>query len=84
MNPENEVSKTFVVKRLITSDLPGCWTTFKGDLWTAPTLSQIIANSGSATSKQIDKVGHPISFCSTQIRGYPVSYRVPLASSVTQ
>ncbi|KAL5965575.1 Unconventional myosin-XV [Taenia solium] len=55
VNPETEVSKTFMVKRLMTSDLPGCWTQFKGDLWTAPTIAQIIANSGSATSKHLDK-----------------------------
>ncbi len=56
MNPEMEVSKTFMVKRLMTSDLPGCWTHFKGDLWTAPTIAQLIANSGSSTSKHMDKV----------------------------
>lgn len=55
VNPEMEVSKTFMVKRLMTSDLPGCWTQFKGDLWTAPMIAQIIASSGSATSKHLDK-----------------------------
>ncbi|VDO00069.1 unnamed protein product [Rodentolepis nana] len=54
-NPEMEVSKTYMVKRLMTSDLPGCWTQFRGDLWTAPAITQIIANSGSATSKHLDK-----------------------------
>ena len=53
-----EISKTFMVKRLMTSDLPGAWTQFKGDLWTAPTIAQIIANSGSATSKHLDKVSY--------------------------
>ncbi|EUB55542.1 Myosin-XV [Echinococcus granulosus] len=56
VNPEMEVSKTFMVKRLMTSDLPGCWTQFKGDLWTAPMIAQIIASSGSATSKHLDKI----------------------------
>ncbi|KAM3172232.1 hypothetical protein ACTXT7_014967, partial [Hymenolepis weldensis] len=50
-----EISKTFMVKRLMTSDLPGSWTQFRGDLWTAPAITQIIANSGSATSKHLDK-----------------------------
>lgn len=55
-NSAMEVSKTFMVKRLMTSDLPGSWTQFRGDLWTAPAITQIIANSGSATSKHLDKV----------------------------
>uniref|UniRef100_A0A5K3EUU6 Myosin motor domain-containing protein n=2 Tax=Mesocestoides corti TaxID=53468 RepID=A0A5K3EUU6_MESCO len=55
VNPEMEISKTFMVKRLMTSDLPGCWTRFKGDLWTAPTIAQLIASSGSASSKRLDK-----------------------------
>ncbi|VUZ40861.1 unnamed protein product [Hymenolepis diminuta] len=54
-NSAMEVSKTFMVKRLMTSDLPGSWTQFRGDLWTAPAITQIIANSGSATSKHLDK-----------------------------
>ncbi|KAL7065008.1 hypothetical protein AAHC03_05159 [Spirometra sp. Aus1] len=53
-NPEMEVTKTFMVQRRLTSDLPGCWTTYKGDSFSVPTIQLLIANSGSSTSAHLD------------------------------
>ncbi|VDL98603.1 unnamed protein product [Schistocephalus solidus] len=55
-DPEMEVTKTFMVQRRLTSDLPGCWTTYKGDSFSVPTIQQVIANSGSSTSAHLDTV----------------------------
>ncbi|VDK79356.1 unnamed protein product [Dibothriocephalus latus] len=55
-DPEMEVTKTFMVQRRLASDLPGCWTTYKGDSFSVPTIQQVIANSGSSTSAHLDKI----------------------------